>query len=605
MLWWMSSPTSPEITPAADPFDPPSYGLGTTSRRLTALSRAQGRLMVEGLGYAVVYTILSLAIPALVARAIDRSIVTHKEALAPLLVAIGVLAALRLWVNYRRRYTTSRIGIEVEAQMREKLYDSYLKFPRAFYDRHATGQVLSRATNDLYPVRYFIGFGLILAFQSTIMIAGTAVVLGITDWKLTLLSGIPLPAIMWVAWHFGQRVSPISHAVQARKGDLTDAANEAVVGIEMVQAFGREEIVRERFGDHATAIQTEMIRQADVEAVHLPPIFYLPSLSVAIVLFVGGRQVIDGTLSYGDLALFIQLLLQIVWPLEALGYILDLGQRALASAGRSFAWLEQVPLLSEPAAEEASAIDSSTPADISFNAVRFAYGGETETLRSVDLRIDAGEIVAVCGRTGAGKSTLLSLLARQYDPSVGSIRIQGVDLRSALLSDLRGAVALVTQRPILFSDTLRNNLLAGRPDADSDTLLRACEQAGLGDFVAGLPDGLETVIGERGVNLSGGQRQRTALARALLAESSVVILDDPLSAVDTETEAEILSTLREALAGRTTVLAAQRFSTLAIADRIVVMEDGRITQSGTSAELLAVPGAFRNLFAEETVVGNL
>ncbi|MGH2913993.1 MAG: ABC transporter ATP-binding protein [Solirubrobacteraceae bacterium] len=582
-------------------YDPPAYGLGLTARRLAGLWREQRRLSLAGLAYAFVYSGLSLAIPVLVARAIDRSIVEHREPLAPLLGAIIVLALVRARVNFLRRYATSRVGIGIEARLRELLYESYLRFPRAFYDRQPTGQVLSRATNDLYPVRYFIGWGMVQAIQSAMLIVGTGILLVATNAGLALWSALPLPLIAIVAWRFGYRVAPISRSVQARKGDLTDAANEAVVGIEMVQAFGREEIVRDRFADKASAIKLEMLRQARVESVYLPPIYYLPSISVAVVLFLGGREVIDGTLTYGDLALFIQLLLQIVWPLEALGLILDLGQRALASAGRTFAWLEQIPLLPQASGGHVVRLPRDRPAHVAFRDVRFAYPGGAEVLRGVRLEVAANEIVAVCGRTGAGKSTLLSLLARMYDPTGGTVTLAGTDVRSLKLSQLRGVVAVVTQRPILFSESLRANLLAGRSEAGDDELALACDRAGVTQFLDDLPDGLDTLIGERGVNLSGGQRQRVALARALLTQAPVVILDDPLSAVDTELEREIVASLRAGLRGRAVLLATQRLSTLALADRVVVLEGGRVVQEGEPDELLTDDGPFAGLFAEDAV----
>jgi ABC-type multidrug transport system fused ATPase/permease subunit len=587
----------------AEPYDPTPYSVGLTARRLVRLWREQRRLSLLGFAYACVYSALSLAIPLLVARAIDRSIVTHRESLAPLLALIVVLALARGGVNFLRRYATSRVGVEIEARLRELMYGAYLRFPRAFYDRQPTGQVLSRATNDLYPVRYFIGWGMVQAIQSAMLIVGTGVLLVITDPGLALWSAIPMPLIGYAAWRFGRRVAPISRAVQARKGDLTDAANEAVVGIEMVQAFGREEIIQERFAERATAIRDEMIHQAEVEAVHLPPVFYLPSLSVAVVLLVGGRAVIDGSLTYGQLALFIQLLLQIVWPLEAMGLILDLGQRALASAGRAFAWLEEIPLLPEAPAERAASLPADTPVSVTFDDVRFSYGGDSEVLRGVRLTVAPDEIVAVCGRTGSGKSTLLSLLARHYDPTAGAVRLAGIDSRELPLQQLRGAVAIVTQRPVLFSETLRANLLAGRPDADEPAMARALELSGLAGFIESLPDGLETLIGERGVNLSGGQRQRVALARALLADAPVVILDDPLSAVDTELEREIVGGLREGLGGRAVLLATQRLSTLALADRVVVLDGGKVVEEGVPEMLIERDGPFAGLFGEDAVVG--
>jgi len=593
----------PSRSDSPDLFDPAPYGMGLTARRVLRLWREQRRLSLVGFAYAFVYSALSLIIPVLVARAIDRAIVTHREPLAPLLILIVVLALARGGVNFLRRYATSRVGIEIEARVRELLYAAYLRFPRAFYDRQPTGQVLSRATNDLYPIRYFIGWGMVQAIQSAMLIVGTGVLLVITNADLALWSALPMPAVAYFAWRFGRRVAPISRAVQARKGDLTDAANEAVVGIEMVQAFGREEIIQDRFTDRATAIRDEMVRQAKVEATFLPPVFYLPSLSVAVVLLLGGRAVINGSLTYGQLALFIQLLLQIVWPLEAMGLILDLGQRALASAGRAFAWLEQIPLLPEVSPDRAASLPADAPVAVSFDDVHFAYPGGAEVLRGVGLRVEPDEIVAVCGRTGSGKSTLLSLLARYYDPTGGTVRLAGIDARALPLSQLRGAVGLVTQRPVLFSETLRANLLAGRPDADDAAIADALELAGVAKFVASLPNGLDTVIGERGVNLSGGQRQRVALARALLTDAPVLILDDPLSAVDTELEREIVAGLRDGLRGRAVLLATQRLSTLALADRVAVLEDGRVVEEGVPEGLIDQDGPFAGLFGEDAVVG--
>jgi ABC-type multidrug transport system fused ATPase/permease subunit len=529
----------------------------------------QRRLSLIGMGYALVYSVLSLVIPLLIARAIDRSIVEHKEPLVPLLIVIVALSIVRTAVNFLRRYATTRVGIGVEARLRELLYAGYLRFPQAFYDRQPTGQVVSRATNDLYPVRYFIGWGMVQTIQSAMLIVGTGVLLIATNPGLALWSAVPMPLIAIMAWRFATTVAPISRAVQAHKGDLTDSANEAVVGIEMVQGFGREEIVQHRFALRADAIRTEILRQARVESLYLPPIYYLPSISIAVVLFLGGRGVIDHTMTYGDLTLFIQLLLQIVWPLEALGYIVDLGQRALASAGRTFAWLERIPVLPEPAPARAVRLPRDRPTVVAFADLHFAYPGEAEVLRGVSLTVKAGEVVAVVGRMGAGKSTLLSLLARVYDPTSGSVSVNGVDVRALMLAELRGVVAVVTQRPTLFSESLRENLTAARPDVDPAELDHACQLAGVTSFLGRLPDGLDTMIGERGVNLSGGQRQRVTLARALLSTAPVLILDDPLSAVDTEAEREILSRLRTDLRDRAVLLATQRLSTLALADRIV------------------------------------
>ena len=579
-----------------DTVDPPDLGLLPTFGRLLRLWWGERRLGALGLAFAFVYALISIAIPLLMQRAIDDAIVHHTRPLWPYVLAIVGLGTLRFGINFSRRYATARIGIRIEARMREMLYGAYLRYPRAFFDRHATGQVLSRATNDLYPIRYFIGWGLVQGMQSVMMIVGAGIVLVIVNPRLALYTAVAMPPITALALRFARRVSPLSRQVQERKGDVTEAADEAVVGIEMVQAFGREDDVRGRFGERAEAVRSTVLRQAGVEARHLPGLYYLPSLSIAAVVYFGGRQVIAGNLSIGQFVLFETLLLQLVWPLEALGWITNLAQRALASAGRSFAWLEGIPPLPEPA--EPKPLPAG-PLPVRFEAVRFAYGGEHDVLCDLDLALEPGEIVAVCGPTGSGKTSLLNLLTRFYDPTGGRVLVGGVDTRDVAIAELRSSVALVTQRPVLFSVPLRENLTAGRTDAPWDDVLAACAASGVDAFVDELPNGYDTLIGERGINLSGGQRQRVALARALVTGARVVVLDDPLSAVDTLTERRLVARLRPALAGHTVLVATQRLSTIALAHRAVVMDAGRIVESGTPDELLRAGGAFTALFGDE------
>jgi ABC-type multidrug transport system fused ATPase/permease subunit len=581
-----------------NPVDPPDLRLLPTFRRLLRLWRREWRLGLLGLSLALVYTLISIAIPILMQRAVDDSIFHHRHPLWPYILAIVGLAGIRFVGNFTRRFATARIGIRIEARMRELLYTAYLKFPRAFYDRHATGQVLSRATNDLYPIRYFIGWGLVQGMQSLFMIVGASIVLLIVDARLALYTAVAMPPITVLALRFARRVSPLSRQVQERKGDVTEAADEAVVGIEMVQAFGREDDVRGRFGGKAEAVRDTVLKQAGVEARHLPGLYYLPSLSIAAVVFFGGREVIRGHLSIGHFVLFETLLLQLVWPLEALGWITNLAQRALASAGRSFAWLEGIQPLPEPAVPKQF---PSGRLDVRFERVHFAYGGEEDVLRALELEVEPGEIVAVCGPTGSGKTSLLNLLPRFYDPTGGRVLVGGVDTRDLTVADLRRDVALVTQRPVLFSVPLRENLTAGREDANWDDVLAACEAAGVDAFVDDLPHGYDTLIGERGINLSGGQRQRVALARALVTGARVVVLDDPLSAVDTLTERRLVQRLRPALEGRTVLVATQRLSTVELADRAVVLLDGRIVESGPPAQLVHAGGPFAALFGDEVI----
>jgi ABC-type multidrug transport system fused ATPase/permease subunit len=544
-------------------------------------------------------TSVSIGIPVLISHVIDDAVQGDDAGrLAPYLALILVLALLRFGVNFARRFATARIGIAVEARLRGMLYDAYLRYPRAFFDRHATGEVISRATNDVYPVRYFIGWGVVQGIQSALMIVGAAIVLVVVNARLAVISAAAMPAIALLAWYFAHRLFPISRLVQERKGNLTEATDEAVVGIEMVQAFGREADVRTRFHGRAEAVRHETMRQASVEAHFLPGLLFLPTLGIAGVLYFGGRDVMNGSLTVGELMLFITLLLQLVWPLEALGWIINLGQRAVASAGRSFAWLEQIEPLAEPAQPHAL---PAGPLAVRFEQVRFAYGTGAEVLRGVDLAVEPGEIVAVCGATGSGKTTLLNLLPRFYDPTAGRMLVGGVETRDLALAELRKAVAIVTQKPVLFSVLLRENLLSARPDADWAEVLAACEAAGVSRFVDELPDGYDTLIGERGVNFSGGQRQRVALARALLAGARVLVLDDPMSAVDTETERLLVENLRPAVAGRTVLVATQRLSTIGVADRAVVLQDGRVVEQGRPQELLRRGGVFTALFGDEAV----
>lgn len=584
---------------AVDPVDPVDLPLRGTLRRLYPLWREQGRLVIVGLSCALVYTGLSLLIPVLVQRTIDDAIDgDHPQMLVPYLAGIVLAGAAAFGFNFVRRFSTARIGIAVEARLRGLLYDAYLRYPRAFYDRHATGEVISRATNDIYPVRYFIGWGVIQALQSAMMLVGAAVVLTAVNARLALYAAIAMPPIAILTYLFAHRVFPISRRVQERKGHLTEATDEAVVGIEMVQAFGREDDVRDRFGSRAEAVRSETMRQANVEARFLPGLVFLPTLGIAAVLWVGGREAIDGQLTIGEFTLFITLLLQLVWPLEALGWIINLGQRATAAAGRSFAWLEGIEPLPEPIRP---VLLPDGPLGVSFERVSFRYGSGGDVLTDLSFAVAPGEIVAVCGATGSGKTSLLNLLPRFYDPTAGVVRIEGVDTRDVGLAELRSAVAIVTQRPVLFSVTLRENLLAARPEADWEEVLRACEAAGVSLFAEQLPHGYDTLIGERGVNLSGGQRQRVALARALVADARILVLDDPMSAVDTETERHLVTNLRSAVAGRTVLLASQRLSTVLVADRAVVLADGRIVEEGHPSELITRPGPFATLFGDEAV----
>ena len=494
--------------------DPPDLGLWPTLRRLFPLWWEQRRLVALGLACALAFTALSITIPILIQRVVDEAIVgTQDERLLPYLGAIVVLATLRFGVNFTRRFATARVGIAVEARLRGMLYHAYLTYPRAFFDRHATGEVISRATNDIYPVRYFIGWGVVQGIQSAMMITGAAIVLVAVNARLALYAALAMPPIAILTWFFAHRLFPISRLVQARKGTSPRRRTRRSSGIEMVQAFGREEDVRTRFLGRAEAVRHETMRAASVEAHFLPGLLFLPSLGIAAVLLFGGRDVIAGELTIGEFMLFISLLLMLVWPLEALGWIINLGQRAVASAGRSFAWLDGIEPLPEPA-------EPRTPG-----------GPAARRLRGRPLRLrDRGGGAPrrrPDRRARRDRRRLRPDRRRQDDAAQPAPALLRPDRRTRArrrrrharrpVVELRQAVALVTQRPVLFSVLLRENLLSARPDADWEEVLAACDAAGVSAFVDDLPEGYETLIGERGVNLSGGQRQRVALAQALLA----------------------------------------------------------------------------------------
>ena len=449
-------------------------------------------------------------------------------------------------------------------------------------------------------MRYFIGWGVIQMCQSAMMIVGASIVLLAVNPLLAVCAGVAMPAVAYLTWRFAHMVTPISRVVQQRQADLTEAADEAVVGIEMVQAFGREQDVRDRFGVRARAVRDGMLQEARVEARYLPLLLFVPTLAIAAVLAIGGHLVINGDLTLGQFALF-----NTPAPaarVAARGARLDRQPRPARDRVGG-------PQLRLARRDRLAARAGTSRGAARRTALGAARGGRLR-LRDRARRAPRASTSSsprarswpICGGTGAGKSSLLGLVARFYDPQHGSVEIGGVDLRDLALVDLRAAVAVGTQRPVLFSAPLRDNLLAGRSDAPWEDVLAACEAAGVDAFLDQLPDGYDTLIGERGVNLSGGQRQRVALARALISDARVLVLDDPLSAVDTRTEASVLAHLRAAAVGRTVLVAAQRLSTVEAADRVVVLVDGGVAEEGTTASLSGKGGAFDALFGDEAVL---
>jgi ATP-binding cassette subfamily B protein len=443
---------------------------------------------------------------------------------------------------------------------------------------------MSRATVDLQSVRFFLGYGLVFIAQSGLTIVLAAIAMFLLQPGLAALALAPVPLVVWVAARYGRRSRPALQEVQQRIAELTADVEENVSGVRVVKAFAAEERQLARFGNSVTRVFDQSMIATRQRAFYNPFIGFLPNLGLAVILLVGGRQVINGSLTLGDFTAFYAYLLMLIAPMRQLGIALGLAQRATASGARVFELLDREPRIVTP--NGAPPLPAGR-GRVELRGVRFAYEGSTApALRDIDLVVEAGTTVALVGATGSGKTTLVQLLGRLYDVTEGEVLIDGADVREVDLESLRGAIAVVDDDPFLFSASVAENIAYGRPSATREEIERAAERAQAAGFIAELPDGFDTRVGERGLTLSGGQRQRVAIARALLADPRILVLDDATSSVDASTEQAIKDALREVMAGRTTFVIAHRLSTIALADDIVVLEDGTIVARGTHGQLL-------------------
>ncbi len=542
--------------------------------------------------------VATVALPWLTGKAIDRIQSGDRGGLWVVGGAVLVAAVLRLVLSVFRRLVAGKVSLGVEADMRNRLYGHLLELDMGFFDRSQTGQLMSRATVDLQSVRFFLGYGLVFITQSglTILLAAAAMIA--LQPTLGLLALIPVPFVVAIAYRYGVVSRPALQEVQQRIAELTADAEENVSGVRIVKAFAREERQLHRFRGTVGRVFDQNLIATRQRAFYQPLIGFLPQLGLAIVLLVGGRQVIDGTLSTGDFAAFYTYILMLSAPMRLLGVALGMAQRATASGARLFEVLDRRP---DPEIEPG--LPALPPGDgrIEFDGVTFAFANARRTaLRDVSLTVPGGRTVAVVGGTGAGKSTLVQLVPRLYDASAGVVRVDGADVTAIDPASLRREIAVVTDDPFLFSDTVRNNIAYARPGASDAEVRTAAERAQALGFIEELPRGFDTVIGERGLTLSGGQRQRVAIARAFLADPRILILDDATSAVDATTEHVIQSALRAVMAGRTTLVIAHRLSTIALADSVVVLADGRIVAEGTHDELLETSGFYAEIAAKGT-----
>jgi ABC-type multidrug transport system fused ATPase/permease subunit len=530
-------------------------------------------------------------IPYLVGRTVNE-IHDHGDSLWPLAIAVVVAGLLRLGFSVTRRLIAGQVSLGVEYDLRNRMYQHLQSLELSFFDSQQTGQLMSRATVDLQAVRFFLGYGLIFILQSALTIVIASGVMLTLDPGLAALALAPMPFVIWTSFRFGRRNRPASQEVQQRIAELTAEAEENIGGVRVVKAFAQEERQLRRFEGRTRRVFDQSMVSTRLRAYYSPLIGFLPQLGLAALLYVGGRQVIDGSLSEGDFVAFYGYVLMLTGPMRMLGVALGMSQRAVASGERVFELLDRAPRLTAP--PDAPALPPGG-GRVELRDVTFAYDGDEPVLRGVDLDVEAGHTVAIVGPTGSGKTSLVMLIPRLYDVTGGAVFVDGADVRTVDPASLRHEVAIVSDDAFLFSAPLRENIAYARPEAGDDEVVAAAVRAGLGELVDDLPDGLDTLVGERGLTLSGGQRQRVAIARALLAEPRILILDDATSSVDATTENQIKAALAEVMKGRTTFVIAHRLSTIALADEVVVLEDGRVAARGTHAELLDDSPLYREI----------
>ena len=550
---------------------------------MLACLRPFRRATLASLVLSCVAIVGTVAIPLLLGETVDAIQSGDRDSVLPLALAIVGAGLVRVALSIPRRVIAGRVSLGVEYDLRNRLYRHLQSLELGFFDRQQVGQLMSRATVDLQSIRFFLGYGLVFILQNLLTIVLAAGVMFYLQPSLAAITLAPVPLVIVAAARYGRYSRPALQEVQQRIAELTAEAEESISGIRVVKAFAREGHTVGRLRDRVGRVFDQSMYSTRLRAFYNPMISFLPNLGLAAVLLVGGRQVVNGSITLGEFAAFNSYLLMLMFPMRMLGIALGMAQRAVASGNRVFEVLDRGPRIEAPA--DPKPLPPGRGA-VRFDHVTLAYEGGAPALVDVTLDVSPGETVAVVGPTGSGKTTLVAAIARLYDVSSGSVSIDGRDVREADPRELRRAVALVPDDGFLFSATVRENIAYARPDASLEEVELAARRAQIHDFIETLPNGYDTLVGERGLTLSGGQRQRIAIARALITDPRVLILDDATASVDAATEREIKRALREVMEGRTTFVIAHRLSTIMLADRIVVMEDGRITAIGTHERLL-------------------
>jgi ATP-binding cassette subfamily B protein len=573
----------------------------TSLRRLLPYAKpAFPSLAASGVA-AVLASLCGLTFPLVIQGIIDGPIAHRRLAdlwsPAMLLIGLGVAEAVLFWA---RRMLATRPTMRVEATMRAALYERLQQLPVAFHDRWPAGQLLSRAVSDLGTIRRFLSFGLVfLAVNLATFLVGVGILIALA-WQLGLIiAALAIPLVL-LSFFYESRYQILARRSQDQVGDLATIVEESVLGIRILKAFGRSAHLGRSFGRQARALRETELSKARVMSVLWAVIIALPEIALGVALILGVRQVAAGSLSAGTLVAFFGTAMALRWPIDSIGWLLAMANDTAAASERYFEVMDSPLTVTSPdlpvAAPRVAGHLRLRGVHFHFDDAQSQAGGPKETLRGIDLELQPGETVALVGATGSGKTTLSALLNRLYDVTDGQIELDGVDIRDFDLSELRSRVSVAFEDTTLFSASVRENVLMGKPDGTESDVRSALEVA-QADFVYELPWGLDTRIGEQGMSLSGGQRQRLALARAVVAHPEVLVMDDPLSALDIHTEAKVERALRSVLAGTTALVIAHRASTVMLADRVALLQDGRITAIGTHSELMAGVPAYRDLLA--------
>ena len=523
------------------------------------------------------------------------------------LFLIGSTAMFSLF-NYLQGVWQGTVGANVVRDLRDSLYRHLQRLPFGWYTTMSTGQIMSRMLGDLDAIEQFVTFGFVLMLREGITLISTLVVCLWLDVPLTLMILAPMPLLLRAIMRFRKQIDPAWEAIREQMGKLTTVIQENVAGVRVVKAFAREGFATQKFShENDLNLQKNLVR-AKLEAGYFPAADFVSSLSFVILVLAGALRMMDGTLSAGTFFSFNWYIWSLVWPMRELGFFTNIMRQAAAAAPRVFA-IADAPLMPEKRTEdggpgtETTVLSSvsrlpSAVGSIAFDQVHFAFPDDLKTpvLNGVSFSIEPGQTVAVLGGTGSGKSSIINLVPRFYDVTVGRVLIDGEDVRELPLKTLRSKISIVPQETFLFSATLRENIAFGRPDATIEEVIAAAKVAQVHEFAAKLPQAYETKVGERGVGLSGGQKQRVALARAVLMNPEVLILDEATSAVDTSTEVLIQDAMSKILHGRTSLVVAQRLSTIRTADKIIVLKDGKVVEEGTHQQLYELGGEYRILY---------